>query len=193
MIQFKEIKSAVTARAVAERYGLSVDRNGMALCPFHDDHNPSLKVSRGFHCFACGAQGDVITFTAMLLGINAGSAARKLAENFGIVTNATQTTATKKGENWFSYARKILHAYYDLLLLWKQVHCPRTPEDGWDDQFVEALQNQADIRELIRILEFGSATEREEIHQLYGGKVTEIDDRIRNHDTTGGFQKPQQE
>lgn len=188
---YKEIKSAVTARAAAERYGLSVDRNGMALCPFHDDHNPSLKVSRGFHCFACGAQGDVITFTAMLLGINAGSAARKLAEDFGIVTNATRTTATKKGENWFSYARGVLHEYYDLLLLWKQSHRPQAPEEGWDDRFVEALQNQADIRELIRILEFGPAAEREEIHQLYGGKVTEIDDRIHNHDASGGFQKPQ--
>ena len=193
MIQFKEIKSAVTARAAAERYGLSVDRNGMALCPFHDDHNPSLKVSRGFHCFACGAQGDVITFTAMLLGISAGAAAQKLVADFGIVTNASQSPNSKKGENWFSYARKILHAYYDLLLLWKQSHRPRTPEDGWDDCFVEALQNQADIRELIRILEFGPAAEREEIHQLYGGQVTEIDDRIRNHDTTGGIQKPQQE
>lgn len=190
---YKEIKSAVTTRAAAERYGLSVDRNGMALCPFHDDHNPSLKVSRGFHCFACGAQGDVITFTAMLLGINAGSAARKLAEDFGIVTNAPQTLDTKKGENWFSYARGVLHEYYDLLLLWKQSHRPQAPEEGWDDQFVEALQNQANIRELIRILEFGPAAEREEIHQLYGGKVTEIDDRIHNHDTTGGFQKPQQE
>lgn len=81
---FKEIKSTVTARAAAERYGLSVDRNGMVLCPFHDDHNPSLKISRGFHCFGCGAQGDVITFAAMLFGIKPGEAARKLAEDFGI-------------------------------------------------------------------------------------------------------------
>lgn len=185
---YKEIKSAVTTRAAAEHYGLSVDRNGMALCPFHDDHNPSLKVSRGFHCFACGVQGDVITFTAMFFGIKPGEAARKLAEDFGIITNAPQTTAIKKGENWFSYARQVLHEYYDLLLLWKQELHPRTPEDGWDDRFVEALRNQADIRELIRILEFGSAAEKAEIHQMYGGMVRKIDERMHNHDTAGDLQ-----
>lgn len=188
---YKEIKSAVTTRAAADRYGLQVDRNSMALCPFHDDHNPSLKVSHGFHCFGCGAQGDVITFTAMFFGIKPGEAARKLAEDFGIITNAPQTLDTMKGENCFSYARGVLHEYYDLLLFWKQVHQPRTLEEGWDNRFVEALRNQADIRELIRILEFGSVTEKEEMHQLYGGKVNEIDERMRNHDTTGSFQKPQ--
>jgi len=37
-----------------------------ALCPFHDDHNPSLSVrldTGGFRCFACGAHGgDTISF-----------------------------------------------------------------------------------------------------------------------------------
>jgi DNA primase len=36
-----------------------------ALCPFHDDHNPSLTVDstrQSFKCWACGKGGDVITF-----------------------------------------------------------------------------------------------------------------------------------
>lgn len=51
---------------------LGPERNGWALglCPFHDDHNPSLSVNfqtGGFNCFACGAKGgNVIAFHAKL-------------------------------------------------------------------------------------------------------------------------------
>lgn len=48
MIDFKAIKSLVTAREAAEHYGLTVNSRGMALCPFHDDHNPSMKLDERF-------------------------------------------------------------------------------------------------------------------------------------------------
>ena len=48
---FQAVKEAVSTRQAAEHYGLTVSRNGMALCPFHGDKNPSLKVDRRFHCF----------------------------------------------------------------------------------------------------------------------------------------------
>lgn len=39
-------------------------KRGMSLCPFHEDHNPSMSIRNNFyHCFACGAKGDVIEFT----------------------------------------------------------------------------------------------------------------------------------
>lgn len=46
---------------------ISTDINGecKAVCPFHDDHNPSMSVNseKGvYNCFACGAGGDVIKF-----------------------------------------------------------------------------------------------------------------------------------
>ena len=62
MSYYPALKQRLTCREVAPRYGLKVNASGMALCPFHDEHSPSLKLSRGFHCFGCGAQGDVITF-----------------------------------------------------------------------------------------------------------------------------------
>jgi len=42
---FQEMKERVTARQVAERYGLKVSRNGMACCPFHNDKHPSMKLT----------------------------------------------------------------------------------------------------------------------------------------------------
>ena len=82
VINFAQIKQAVTTRQAAEAYGLSVNSRGMCRCPFHNDHTPSMKVDETFYCFGCGAVGDVITFTARLFGISAGSAARKLEVDF---------------------------------------------------------------------------------------------------------------
>ena len=39
---FTMVKGQLTVRQAAEHYGLQVNRNGMALCPFHNDCHPSL-------------------------------------------------------------------------------------------------------------------------------------------------------
>ena len=46
MTIYEKAKSLVTAREAAEHYGLMVNRYGMALCPFHDDHNPSIELDK---------------------------------------------------------------------------------------------------------------------------------------------------
>ena len=83
MIDFKSVKSLVTVREAAEHYGLTVNRHGMALCPFHDDHNPSMKLDDRFYCFGCGEDGDVIDFTAKFFNLSLPEAAEKLVEDFG--------------------------------------------------------------------------------------------------------------
>lgn len=87
MIDFAAIKAAVPAREAALRYGLAVGRNDMAICPFHGDKTPSLKLypgDRGFYCFGCGAGGDVINFTARLFNLTNKQAAEKLDADFGL-------------------------------------------------------------------------------------------------------------
>lgn len=84
---FETIKAAVPMREAAEHYGLRVLPNGMACCPFHDDHHPSLKLNEDyFFCFGCNAHGDVIDFTAKLWGLSAQEAVEKLRGDFGIET-----------------------------------------------------------------------------------------------------------
>ena len=81
---FEVVKQSVTAREAAELYGIAVGRGGMACCPFHDDRHPSMKVDTRFHCFGCGADGDVIDFTARLYDLSPKGAAEKLAQDFGL-------------------------------------------------------------------------------------------------------------
>lgn len=84
MSLFDSVKKAVTTREAAEHYGIRVSRNGMCRCPFHSDHDPSMKVDKRFHCFGCHADGDVVDFAARLFDLSPRSAALKIASDFDI-------------------------------------------------------------------------------------------------------------
>lgn len=65
---------------VAERVGLHVVRH-KSLCPFHDDHRPSLTFharSNTFRCFSCGARGGPIDLVMRRLGMSFPEACRWL-------------------------------------------------------------------------------------------------------------------
>ena len=54
MTIYEIIKAAISVKQAAKHYGLNVNRNGMACCPFHNDRHPSLKLNEDyFFCFGC--------------------------------------------------------------------------------------------------------------------------------------------
>jgi len=62
-------------------------RELVGLCPFHQDHRPSMFVNPSkqiFKCFACGAGGDVLKFVQMREGLTFPQAVERLAERAGI-------------------------------------------------------------------------------------------------------------
>lgn len=68
-----------TARAYPIENLIQVNRGGKALCPFHDDHHPSMSVKGGlFHCFSCQAGGDAISFVMKINQLNFIEAVRYL-------------------------------------------------------------------------------------------------------------------
>ena len=82
MTIYEKAKSLVTAREAAEHYGLTVNRYGMALCPFHDDHDPSMKLDDRFHCFGCGEVSSTqvsIDFSAKYVKIGTGDGASEIS------------------------------------------------------------------------------------------------------------------
>lgn len=82
MIDYNRIKQTVPPIEAAQRYGTV--KHGFMCCPFHADRTPSLKLyGDHFHCFGCGAHGDVIDLTAGLLGCSKAEAARRLEADFG--------------------------------------------------------------------------------------------------------------
>ena len=85
MTIYETIKVAISVKQAAEHYGLKVNRNGMACCPFHNDRHPSMKLNEDyFFCFGCGVKGDVIDFVARSFDLSSYEAAQKLASDFGL-------------------------------------------------------------------------------------------------------------
>ena len=158
---FETVKQSVTTRQAAERYGLSVNQSGMTRCPFHEDHNPSMKVDDRFYCFCCGASGDVIDFTARLFGISLKDAAEKLAADFGISAETKQVFLRQNPSRLEELrCRRALTAYLHLLKKWKTQYAPNTPEDSLDDHFVESCQQYDRIAGLLEMLDEASPTQR---------------------------------
>ena len=62
-------------------------RNFVGICPFHDDHNPSMSISPDkqiYKCFVCGAGGNVFTFVQNFEKISFPEAVQKVAGMVGI-------------------------------------------------------------------------------------------------------------
>lgn len=84
MYDFKKIKEAVTAKDAALAYGVEMNKSDMALCLFHNERNPSMKIGNFFYCFGCGKSGDCIDIVAALFDISKTEAAEKIVEDFNL-------------------------------------------------------------------------------------------------------------
>ncbi|MBQ7140353.1 MAG: DNA primase [Bacilli bacterium] len=75
-------------------------RNYFGLCPFHDDHSPSMSVSKEkgiYTCFVCGATGNAITFVMNYENVSYLEALKILGEKLGINLNLN---TYKKKDNY---------------------------------------------------------------------------------------------
>ncbi|MDD2500622.1 MAG: DNA primase [Geobacter sp.] len=99
-----------TVREVAERLSIaevigeyvSLKRSGsnfLGLCPFHGEKTPSFNVNPAreiFHCFGCGAGGDIFSFVMKIEGISFPEALRKLATRAGVAIEERPLTDAEK-------------------------------------------------------------------------------------------------
>ena len=170
MTMYETIKAAVPVKQAAEHYGLKVNRNGMACCPFHHDRHPSLKLNEDyFYCFGCGAKGDVIDLVARLFDLSGYEAAQRLATDFGISDEPGQAAAASckpkhphirqfREDEMLCF--RVLTDYLQLLEDWKVRYAPKTPDEPYDDHFVEALQMHCHIEYMADVLTVGELEER---------------------------------
>lgn len=180
---FQEMKERVTARQVAERYGLKVSRNGMARCPFHNDKHPSMKIDRNYYCFACGAKGDAVNYVAALFGLSQLEAAKKINEDFTLGIPIGKEEVRKKREpevrkkekvptkeermqfvqkridKWARDAANVLLRYLRWMEFWKEFYKPESMEEEWHPLFAEALKNESKVSYLVDMLMFGTDEE----------------------------------
>ena len=78
-------------------------KNYIGVCPFHDDHSPSMSVSpekQIFTCFSCGATGNVFTFVSDFEKISFIDAVRLLGDKLGI-TIGDNIVSKKEKDDYF--------------------------------------------------------------------------------------------
>ena len=92
------IKQAVDIVALVGE-SLTVYRAGSkfkALCPFHDDHHPSMELNpdrQSFKCWSCGAGGDIFDFVKDYERVEFPEALRMLADRAGITLEGTESAS----------------------------------------------------------------------------------------------------
>ena len=92
--QANDIVDVISEHVSLKRKG----REMVGLCPFHEDHKPSMNVNsvkQIFKCFACGAGGDVIKFVQMRENLSFPQALERLAERAGIKIKKFKTQDSK--------------------------------------------------------------------------------------------------
>lgn len=188
---------------MAEHYGLKVNKNGMACCPFHEDKHPSMKVDSRYFCFGCNATGDSIDLARKLLGVSPFESMTRLAEDFGVdiwdkrkihdrknvgskvvpfhsSIKSLDSTDLKSFDlkRWTTGAVRTLLRYRDYLKAWKIVYPPDREDGNWHPQFEESLALQDKVEYWLDILLFGDEYEKELLYEDLHEEVEKIEHRF---------------
>ena len=192
---FQNVKYGVNCREAAERYGVSINRQGKALCPFHNDRHASLYVADDhFYCFACGAHGDVIDFAANFFDLPLYESAQRLAADFGVDANQPPTKEVLEKRRQKAEAQQlmenerlcvsVLSDYARVLRSWKMQYAPQSPAEAPDERFEEACHKLDEAEYYLDILAFGDSYERAEVvnYLLVDGRLDKLKEKINGRD-----------
>ena len=150
------LKSNISMRDVAERYGAGLNRKNFMHCPKHKDKTPSMQVKDNyFKCYSCGLHGDIIDFVMMMYNVEQTAAIATLASDFGIFIN-DKDNAVKIDYNAIKrhkadrlkkeielkkyreeYDRKCIE--FNRLNVARLTKSPKSETEVWDNEYCEAL------------------------------------------------------
>lgn len=107
-----EVRKSVDIVDVISRYVPLVARgkNYFGVCPFHDDHSPSMSVSKEkqiYTCFSCGASGNVFNFIEDYENVSFPEALKILADMAGISVSGISVNKSRD-------VHKALYDIYDV-------------------------------------------------------------------------------
>ena len=139
-----------------------------------------MKVDSRFHCFGCGADGDVIDFAAKLFQLSLRQAAEKLAADFGLSSTGDFPpiccSPVERPPSQKEQLYKILCSYRSLLADWRITYAPQNPEDPLHPCFIAGMHYAERVQYLLDILLQGSPHEKQQL--LNGKEVTALGEAI---------------
>lgn len=197
MSVFDEVKAQVTARRAAEFYGIRLNRHGFAVCPFHNDKNPSMKLDSRFHCFGCGADGDAIDLVARLYGLSPIDAVRKLVSDLGLAVqigshsqrptrmirspDQERVERQKAFDRWVKTAILVLTDYLWMLREWRTQYAPRGPDEELHPLYLLAVQSEPIVEGWLDTLMSGGKEEQIELYEHIREEVVTIGRQLEQY------------
>lgn len=155
------IREKVKMHDVLGIYGIEVDRNGFAVCPFHCEKTPSFSTYKNdtrFKCFGCGIEGDVISFIEKRENVSFREAVRRSDELFNLYLfnkptlrqyrkqKSAVNEIRRKREEQKKYAEQLENEYWVQLRVYKifydavERNKPQSPESAPTARFLNALE-----------------------------------------------------
>lgn len=157
-----EIKRLVSCPDLLARHGIPLNAKGFCCCPIHGEKTASCRIwTNRFHCFGCGAHGDVIDLAAALYDTDFKHAADALCAEYGLccTDTASYETARQKAaerarerERLEQKQNELNERYFKLLSLFDDMQdaiktlAPASPEEVQHPLFVYALCNIDRVR-----------------------------------------------
>lgn len=130
-------------------------KNYLGVCPFHEDHSPSMSVSNEkqiYKCFSCGAAGNVFTFIQNYENVSFVEAVNIIARRYG-VTLSEQINVKKKDKN---------HRYYEMMDIATKFY-ENNLKTQYGKEAIEYLTKRGIDKEIIKEFNIGLALKEKNI------------------------------
>lgn len=178
---FNLIKQRVSVADACRMYGIELNRAKKARCPFHSEKEGSFSVKNDmWHCFGCGAGGDVITLVQKLFNLTPYEALEKLNYDFHtgldlehkperqeVIRHRQDQKLKEQFNKWVKNAFDVLSTYF------RELHF--ASQDPKHPMFYEALQQISKIDYFLECLEANPL----EFYKAYKGAVKDIERKRR--------------
>ncbi len=121
-----------------------------------------MKLDERFHCFGCGADGDVIDFAARLFGLPVKDAAERLAADFGITPGIPGSPPPPRQKSPETQCHEVLMEMETLLHRQKRLTAPQNIGDPITTEYAKNCQMYDYVVCLADLLSGGTEQERQD-------------------------------
>lgn len=140
------------------------------ICPFHDEKTPSFTVNDAkqfYHCFGCGAHGDIVKFVSETSGLTYKEAAIKIANDNGIAL----PKISKEQERQYKESDQI----YEILELARQFF-----ESNLNSNTRTYLNNRGITDQTIKDFSIGYSPGKNDLEKFFENKSISLRDLLKS-------------
>ena len=170
--EVQTIKDRLTMTDVVTHYGYKPNRAKFICCPFHNEKTPSMKIfEKDYHCFGCGAHGDIIFFVQSLFNLSFLDTLKKIDLDFNLnlygehsfedlrKSHYRQKQVQAERERKKRENEQAENEYWAVFDEWKRLddnkrkYEPKNIDEEWHPLYVEAIQKLAYQEYLLDMVE----------------------------------------